>query len=70
MKNKLHELSDKDLNLQLSEAREEIRTQRFKYAVEKNLENPKKIRDTKRKIARILTIQRERELKKEESVGK
>jgi ribosomal protein L29 len=36
----------------------------FKFAVEKNLENPKKIRDTKRKIARILTIQKEREIAK------
>lgn len=64
MKNKLHELSDKDLNSQLDEAREEVRSQRFKFAVEKNLENPKKIRDTKRKIARILTIQKEREIAK------
>lgn len=65
MKNKLHQLTDKDLLTQLEEAREEIRTQRFKFAVEKNLENPKKIRDSKRKIAAILTIQRERELAKE-----
>lgn len=64
MKNKLHELSEKDLIAQLDEAREEVRTQRFKFAVEKNLENPKKIRDSKRKIARILTIQREREMAK------
>lgn len=62
MKNKLHELSAQDLNTQLEEAREEIRTQRFKFSVEKNLENPKKIRDTKKKVARILTIKREREL--------
>ncbi|WCL51088.1 50S ribosomal protein L29 [Leptospira sp. GIMC2001] len=64
MKNKLHELNDADLKNQLGEAREEIRSQRFKFAVEKNLENPKKIRDTKKKIARILTIQRERDLAK------
>jgi large subunit ribosomal protein L29 len=62
MKNKLHELSEQDLKTQLEEAREEVRTQRFKFAVEKNLENPKKIRDSKKKIARILTIKREREL--------
>ncbi|MCC5814098.1 MAG: 50S ribosomal protein L29 [Leptospira sp.] len=62
MKNKLHELSEIDLKTQLEEAREEVRTQRFKFAVEKNLENPKKIRDSKKKIARILTIKREREL--------
>lgn len=64
MKNKLHELSDQDLDTQLEEARETVRTQRFKFAVEKNLENPKLIRDTKRKIAKILTIKRERELAK------
>lgn len=64
MKNKLKELTDQDLITQLEEAREEVRTQRFKFAVEKNLENPKLIRDSKKKIARILTIQRERELAK------
>lgn len=62
MKNKLHELSDQDLTTQLVEAREEVRTQRFKFSVEKNLENPKKIRDSKKKIARILTIKRQREI--------
>ncbi len=57
---KIRELSDKDIQTQLEEAREEIRLQKFQFAVEKTLANPKKIRETKKKIARLLTIQRER----------
>ncbi len=65
MKVKISELKDAEINEQLLEASKQVREQRFQYAIARSLENPKVIRDLKKKIARLKTIQRERELSKE-----
>ncbi len=65
MKVKISELKDAEINEQLLEASKQVREQRFQYAIARSLENPKIIRDLKKKIARLKTIQRERELSKE-----
>jgi large subunit ribosomal protein L29 len=65
MKVKISELKDTEINEQLLEASKQVREQRFQYAIARSLENPKVIRDLKKKIARLKTIQRERELSKE-----
>jgi len=64
MKVKLSDLKDSEISQQLVEATKQIRENRFQYAIARTLENPKVIRDLKKKIARLKTIQRERELSK------
>jgi large subunit ribosomal protein L29 len=64
MKMKLKELQDNEIIQQLDESRKLLRENRFQYAVTRSLENPKIINNLKKKIARLLTIQRERELSK------
>ena len=64
MKVKISELKDSEIVEQLSDATKQVREQRFQYAIARSLENPKIIRDLKKKIARLKTIQRDRELKK------
>ncbi|PJZ69143.1 50S ribosomal protein L29 [Leptospira perolatii] len=59
---KLHELKDAEILVQLEEARKVLRTARFQYGVARSLENPKIITVTKKKIAKLLTIRKEREL--------
>ncbi len=59
---KLSELKDAEILAQLEDARKVIRTARFQYGVARSLENPKVITNAKKKIARLLTIQRNRQL--------
>ncbi|EPG64138.1 50S ribosomal protein L29 [Leptospira wolffii] len=59
---KLAELKDAEILAQLEDARKVIRTARFQYGVSRSLENPKVIANAKKKIARLLTIQKNREL--------
>ncbi len=54
--------STEELNKLLVELKEKLMKLRFKNAYGQ-LDNPMEIRSTKRQIARILTILRERELK-------
>ena len=61
MKGKLEELSIEELDRSLIESKEEIRQERFKR-VTSTVENPKKLRNLKKHIARILTLKREYEL--------
>ena len=63
MKQKLNELKDNEIVTQLAEARNNLRQLRFDYAMTRSLQNPKEINNLKKKIARLLTVQRERELK-------
>ena len=58
----LDEMTDVDLETRLREAKEELFNLRFQSATER-LETPSEIRKAKRELARILTIQRERQLK-------
>lgn len=57
----LRELSIPELKEKLSTLRQELFNLRFQKALHK-LENPMRIRQVKRDIARILTIIREKEL--------
>lgn len=57
----LRELSHQELNQKLSECKEELFNLRFQLAINQ-LDNPKKISDVKKTIARIKTIIHEREL--------
>ncbi len=57
----IRELADVDLAQQIEEMTEELFNLRMKSAYEE-LENPLRIRQLKRDIARLKTIQRERQL--------
>jgi len=57
----LRELSDEDLAKKLAEVREELFNLRFQDATGA-LENTARLRTTKQEIARILTLQGEREI--------
>ena len=58
--NELRELSDEDLEHRLAERRQELFNLRFQ-SVTGALENPARLKLTKREIARILTVVHERE---------
>ena len=58
----IRELSAAELDTKLADLKEELFNLRFQMATGQ-CENPMKIRDVKKTIARIKTIQRERELK-------
>ena len=68
MKGKLEELPLQELERSLEETKELLRKERFK-AVTSKVENPKKIQELKKHIARILTIQKEYELGVREPKG-
>lgn len=57
----LRDLSADDLAKKLKEAKEELFNLRFQAATGQ-LDNPMRIRQVRREIARVQTIQREREL--------
>jgi large subunit ribosomal protein L29 len=59
----LRELPDDELQQKLSEEREELFNLRFQI-VTGQLDNPRRIKEVKREIARILTVMREREIAK------
>lgn len=61
----LRELSDEELIKKLNEAKEELFNLRFQLSTAQ-LDNPLKIRQVRRDIARIETIRGERELKLQE----
>jgi len=58
----IRELSAAELDTKLADLKEELFNLRFQMATGQ-CENPMKIRDVKKSIARIKTIQRGRELK-------
>lgn len=57
----LRERDEDELRARLSELRAELFTLRFQHATGQ-LENPIRLRDVRRDIARVLTLQRQREL--------
>ncbi|MBQ9708351.1 MAG: 50S ribosomal protein L29 [Firmicutes bacterium] len=61
--NKIREMSELELNAELIKMKKDLFNLRFQY-VTGQLENPVKLRETKRDIARIKTIIREKELEK------
>ena len=60
--NKIKEMSSQDLEKELSELKSELFKLKFSLATN-GLDNPMKIKEVKRNIARINTVLRERELK-------
>ena len=60
--NEIRDLSADEQGDKLKSLKEELFNLRFQHATGQ-LENPMRIRDVKRSIAQIKTIQRERELK-------
>ena len=59
---KIREMSSEDLNKELSELKTELFKLRFNLATN-GLDNPIKIKEVKKDIARIKTVLKERELK-------
>ncbi len=60
--NQLREMSQDELNQNLADLKSELFNLRFQLATGQ-LENPMRIREVKKDIARVKTILRERELK-------
>ena len=60
--NDIRDMSEAELNQKLASLKEELFNLRFQLATGQ-LENPMRIKDVKKTIARIKTIQREEELK-------
>jgi large subunit ribosomal protein L29 len=58
----LRDLSEQELNLKLKELRESLFMLRLRHATSQ-LENPAKLAEARRDIARINTVQRQRQLK-------
>lgn len=58
------DISDTEILEQIKEARKNLRQLRFDFAVNKTLQSSSEIRNLKKKIARLLTLKRERELQK------
>ena len=61
----LRELSDTELTEQIDELKQELFNLRFQM-VTGQLDNPRLLQECRRSIARVLTIQRERELASQE----
>ena len=64
--NKIREMTDVELNAELDKMKQELFNLRFQH-VTGQLENPVKMREVKRDIARVKTIIREKELEKVEA---
>ncbi len=64
----LRELADDELVERLDENREELFNLRFQV-VTGQLDNPRRLGEVKREIARILTVQREREIAAERAAA-
>ena len=60
--NDIRDMSTGELNQKLASLKEELFNLRFQLATGQ-LENPMRIKDVKKTIARIKTVQREQELK-------
>ncbi len=64
----LRELSDEDLAVKLRDTRRELFNLRFQHATGQ-LDDPHKLSVTRREIARLLTLQQEREDARHDSGG-
>jgi large subunit ribosomal protein L29 len=61
-------MTDAELDSELNKMKTELFNLRFQH-VTGQLENPIKLRDVKRDIARVKTVIKEKELASEESIG-
>ena len=60
----IRKLSDEDLQEELSRSQQELMTLRFSAAA-KQLANPNQLKEVRRQVARLMTIQTERKIIKE-----
>ncbi|MBE6032621.1 MAG: 50S ribosomal protein L29 [Clostridiales bacterium] len=60
---KLRELTEAELNSEITKLKKELFNLRFQYTTGQ-LENPIKLRDLKKEIARAKTVLREKEIKR------
>lgn len=60
----IREMSDEEINAQVSSLKEELFNLRFQLAVNK-LDNTARVREVRRSLARCKTVLREREIKAE-----
>jgi len=65
---KIRDMSDNDLEKELVKMKNELFNLRFQH-VTGQLENPMRMKDVKRDIARIKTVIRENELAREQATG-
>jgi large subunit ribosomal protein L29 len=65
---KIRELTETELDAELKKSKNELFNLRFQH-VTGQLENPNRMKDVKREIARIKTVIRENELAREQAVG-
>ena len=63
--NEIRDLTTEELQLKVTELKKELFTQRFNLATN-NLENPMKISQIKKDIAKVMTVISERRIKGEE----
>lgn len=68
MATELRDLSDEELAQKLEEAKEELFKLRFRL-VTGQLDNPMLLKSTRREVARIMTVMREREIAYHEAGG-
>ena len=66
--NEIRKTTSSDLNKELVELKQELFKLRFQLATSGTLDNPMKIKNIKKDIAKIKTVIRARELGKEEEV--
>lgn len=64
--NEIRDMSEAELNQKIASLKEELFNLRFQLATGQ-LENPMRIKEVKKTIARLKTIQREQELKTAEA---
>jgi len=64
MKGNIKNLTKEELEKKKKELKEELRQIRFNLAIAGSTSNTKRIRDAKKEIARIFTIQRQEAIKK------
>ena len=64
--NEIREKTTDELNAELREKKNELFNLRFQHAINQ-LDNPQKIVETKKTIAKIMTILREKEIQAEKS---
>lgn len=64
---KMRELTDEELVKKVSDYKEELFNLRFQMATGQ-LDNPMRIRDVKKNIARCKTLQRQREIARENEI--
>lgn len=64
----IRDMSDEELSGKLRDAKEELFNLRFQLATGQ-LDNPMKLKDARRAIARVQTVRRERELETAKAEG-